>query len=103
MIIYNVTCSMQRSLAEEWLEWMQQVHIPEVLATHCFKEAKIFKLLTTASDDPGINYAIQYRANTLEDYHNYRDNFAPGLIQKTVKKYGDQITAYRTLLEEVIS
>jgi hypothetical protein len=101
MIVYNVTCSMEKQLAPEWLDWMKQVHIPEVMATGCFQDYKIMKLITTVPDDPGINFAIQYRANSLGDYNRYRDEFAPALQQKTREKYGENITAFRTLLEEV--
>ena len=31
MIIYNVTCSMEKNLADEWLHWMKSEHLPEVL------------------------------------------------------------------------
>ena len=41
MIIYNVTCHMDLALAEEWLRWMQEIHIPEVMATGCFLDVKI--------------------------------------------------------------
>lgn len=101
MIIYNVTCSMDRSMADEWLDWMLRVHIPEVMATGCFTKYKILKLLTSVPDDTGVNFAIQYTAANNTDYERYRDLFAPGLQQKTRDKYGESITAFRTLLEEI--
>jgi hypothetical protein len=101
MIVYNVTCSMEKSMAPEWLDWMKQVHIPEVMATGCFQDYKILKLITNVPDDPGINIAIQYRAASLGHYYRYRDEFAPILQKKTQEKYGENITAFRTLLEEL--
>jgi hypothetical protein len=101
MIIYNVTCHMEPALAEEWLEWMNEVHIPEVMATGCFREVGILKVLTNAADDEGVNYSIQYRAQSLADYERYRDQFAPALQQETRARYGEQILAFRTLLEEI--
>ncbi len=59
MIVYNVTCNVGSHMAEEWLIWMQQEHIPEVMQTGCFTDCKILKLLTEAGDNEGINYAIQ--------------------------------------------
>ena len=55
MIVYNVTCNVGSHLAEEWLKWMQEEHIPEVMQTGCFTECKILKLLTEAPDNEGIN------------------------------------------------
>jgi hypothetical protein len=89
-------------MAEEWLIWMQQEHIPEVMQTGCFTECKILKLLTEAGDNEGINYAIQYTANSIENYNQYKDLFGPMLQAKTKEKYGDTVLAYRSLLEVIM-
>jgi len=102
MIIYNVTCNVGSHMAEEWLLWMQQEHIPEVMQTGCFTDCKILKLLTEAGDNEGINYAIQYTANSIENYNQYKDQFGPILQAKTKEKYGDTVLAYRSLLEVIM-
>jgi len=102
MIVYNVTCNVGSHMAEEWLKWMQEEHIPEVMQTGCFTECKILKLLTEADDNEGINYAIQYTANTLDNYNQYKDQFGPILQAKTKEKYGDSVLAYRSLLEVIM-
>jgi hypothetical protein len=89
-------------MAEEWLKWMQEEHIPDVMQTGCFTECKILKLLTEADDNEGINYAIQYTANTLDNYNQYKDQFGPILQAKTKEKYGDSVLAYRSLLEVIM-
>jgi hypothetical protein len=92
---------MDKPLAPTWLNWMFQEHIPEVMQTGCFLECKVLKLLTEADDNQGVNYAIQYTANSMEDYEHYRTNFAPALQQKTLEKFGNQVLAYRSLLEVI--
>jgi hypothetical protein len=99
MIIYNVTCNVEKPLASEWLEWMKSVHIPEVMATGCFLENKILKLHNAESDDEGINYAIQYTCNNIETLERYRSEFGPDLQAKTFEKYGNKVLAYRSVLE----
>jgi Domain of unknown function (DUF4286) len=51
MIIYNVTCNVEKGMAEEWLQWMLHTHIPEVMATGCFQTSKVLRLLTQADDE----------------------------------------------------
>lgn len=102
MIVYNVTCNVGSQMAEEWLKWMQEEHIPEVMQTGCFTECKILKLLTDADDNEGVNYAIQYTADSLEMYQQYRDQFGPILQAKTKEKYGDTVLAYRSLLQVIM-
>ncbi len=88
-------------MAPEWLQWMQHVHIPEVMATGCFLSYRILKVLTNANDDEGVNYSIQYDAAKMADYERYREQFAPAMQQQTKERYGERVLAFRTLLEVI--
>ena len=101
MIIYNVTCNIPEEIEAEWVHWMKHVHIPEVIATEKFTGFKMLKLLTVVDDNEGINYAVQYFCNTLEDFNDYVDNYSDALKAKTFARYGEKVLAFRTLLEEV--
>jgi hypothetical protein len=37
----------------------------------------------------------------MEEYERYKQNFAPALQQKTKDKFGDQVLAFRSLLEVI--
>lgn len=99
MIVYNVTCNLSKGMAPEWLQWMKEVHIPEVMATGCFHDYKIMRLLQNDPDDEGVNYAIQYTCSDIATLEAYRRDFGPALMQKTAEKYGDSVLAYRSVLE----
>lgn len=101
MIVYNVTCHISKDMEAEWLEWMRNEHLPEVMATGCFLEVKMMRMLIQADDDEGINIAVQYTANSMADYEHYRDTYAPALQAKTRDKYGERVLAYRSLLEVI--
>lgn len=100
MILYNVTVNIDDSVHDEWLEWMQKKHIPDVLATNLFIENKIFKLINPPSED-GVTYSIQYFLKSMEDYQKYHSEFAPRLQDEHAKKYKDKFYAFRTILELV--
>ena len=36
MIVYNVTVNIDADVQERWIEWMKEVHIPDVMATGLF-------------------------------------------------------------------
>ena len=88
-------------MAPEWLQWMQDVHIPDVMATGCFLSYRILKVLTNATDDEGVNYSIQYDAASMADYERYREQFAPAMQQQTRERYRERVLAFRTLLEVI--
>ena len=59
MIIYNVTINVDESIHDEWISWMQEVHIPEVLATGKFMKALMSRVLVK-EDLGGVTYSVQY-------------------------------------------
>jgi hypothetical protein len=99
MIIYNVTVNVDNSIADDWLQWMKDVHIPDVMKTGMFLDNHIYRVL--AEDDSGMTYAIQYWCADMFTYEMYRDQFAPALQSDVLNRYGDKFVAFRTLLEVV--
>ena len=63
MIIYNVTIKVSKSIADNWMQWLKEEHIPDVTGTGCFTTANILQLLEI-DDDEGPTYAIQYFAES---------------------------------------
>ena len=100
MILYNVTVCVDGQIEKEWLKWMREVHIPNVMATKLFVDHKIFKLMNEV--DGGTTYAIQYFALDQKDINTYMREHAPRLQQIHADKYQTRALAFRTLLEQVI-
>jgi len=99
MIIYNVTSNIDESMHQKWLDWIKN-HIPQVLATGHFIEAKLTKVLVE-EDLGGVTYSVQYRAKSREDLDAYYHNHADRLRQETVKHFADKVLSFRTELEIV--
>lgn len=100
MIVYNVTVSIDDPVKAEWLEWMKQIHIPDVMKTGLFVDYKILRLLQPKPDD-GDTFAIQYFAENMENYEKYLDEHAPRLQEIHTKKYQGKFHAFRSILETV--
>lgn len=98
MYLYNVTIGIDKETEEQWLTWMKEVHIRDVLNTGMFTTYKIYKVLHD-TEDGTISYSVQYFAESLENIVQYLENFAPPLIEKHKQKF--EHVAFRTLLEEV--
>lgn len=99
MIIYNVTVNIDHSVHDEWLDWMKNTHIPDVVATGCFSQGKIFRIMV--DEQQGVSYSIQYTAASVEEIQRYMKDFAPALQKEHTEKYRDKFTAFRTLLEHI--
>jgi hypothetical protein len=100
MILYNVTINLEPSLEQDWLRWMKQEYVPEVMATGLPAENKILRLLTEVGNG-GVTYTAQYFFNAMEDFITYEKLHSPTLNAKLHARYGEKLLAFRTLLEEV--
>ncbi len=100
MFIYNVTVKLDKNIHREWLEWMQQIHIPEVMQTGCFAANRLLKLLESNESD-GFTYTVQYTASSKADYDRYIEKYAAALRKSTINKWGNSIIAFRTLMEVI--
>ncbi|MUU79388.1 DUF4286 family protein [Winogradskyella endarachnes] len=98
MIIYNVTLNIDKSVHKEWLEWIKD-HIPQVLATRKFKEAKLTKVLV--DDDETETYSVQYRAHSREALDEYYSEYAEKLKQEGLKRFADKVLSFTTELQVV--
>lgn len=74
MLIYRVEISIDAEIEADWLDWIQRVHVPDVVRTGCFSACRIYKVIDAAETGPV--YVMQYDCRSLEEYHRYRDNFA---------------------------
>ena len=100
MFIYNVTIKIQEPIHEAWLQWLKEEHVPEVLATGCFTNATIVRLLEV-DDSEGPTYAVQYVAESKSLYNRYIENFAGILRQKSFDKWGKQFMGFRSLMQVI--
>src|SRR3954462_11098668 len=99
MTIYSVTICIQVGIESEWVEWMNRVHVPDVLWTGCFTEGRCYKVLGSEGDEP--TYVLQYGCRSLEEYHRYRDNFAPALQKEHSDRFAGKFRGSRQLFEEI--
>ncbi len=99
MILYNVTIIVEEDAHQEWLAWMQDIHIPEVMATGCFASQRLLRVLDSPNE--GVTYCAQYVAAHMADYLDYQEKFAPALQADVNKHFENQFVAFRTLMEYI--
>jgi hypothetical protein len=96
MILYNVTVSIDPSVENEWTTYMREKHIPEVLDTGCFIEARFSRV--HGEEEGGVTYATSYLAKDKAILDAYDANFAPRLQAEFNSKWNGRFAAFRTKL-----
>ena len=103
MILYNVTIKILPAKAQAWLEWMQNTHIPQVMATGCFTQYRIAKMLFLEDEAEGLTFNIQYTCPDLQTYQTYQEQHAPKLQADHNQYYtpGQDFVAFRSLMQTI--
>jgi len=97
MYIYNVTVNIDDTVKDEWLKWMQEIHIPDVLETGMFLSNRFCRVMV--DEESGTTYSIQYLVKDLESYKLYQELYAPKLQKEHNAKFEGKFVAFRTMLE----
>ena len=100
MIVYSVTVNVEDEIQEDWIKWMKEVHIPDVMQTGLFTENRIFRIISHQPDETGTSYNIQYSCPSMKDLHQYQAMHAPRLQKEHTDRYEGKFVAFRTLLEK---
>ncbi|SFU68836.1 protein of unknown function [Pustulibacterium marinum] len=100
MFIYNVTTNIDDSVHQQWLQWMQETHIPDMIATGKFTEAKIVKVLVE-EEMGGQTYSVQYTTDSKATLQDFYLNDSDRLKREVLVKFADKIVSFETELQIV--
>lgn len=98
MIIYNVTLKVDSSIADEWVTWMKQEHMPELQHTGLFTGYRLCRLLEQ-DEAEGITFSAQYTLDSLDDYNTYISKHAQSMRDKAFSRFGNKFIAFRSVME----
>lgn len=93
MIVYKVSVEISPERETEWVAWMRDVHIPDVMATGSFEGYEFSRSLSDAT------YTIAYRCRDESTYEEYQKAHSPELQKKHSDRFHGDFKATRQLLK----
>lgn len=99
MYIYNVTINVEEAIHEDWVKWMKEEHIPEMLGTGKFKKALMTRVMVTEAMG-GITYSIQYTTENKANLEKYYKEDADRLRGKS-KAFEGKFVTFRTEMQVI--
>ncbi|MBL4939898.1 MAG: DUF4286 family protein [Lutibacter sp.] len=100
MYIYNVTTNIDESIQAEWLKWMKEKHIPDMLATGKFSKAKMSQVMIE-EEMGGTTYSVQYTTHSLETLQEYYNEDAQKLRDESMLLFKGKFVVFRTELRVI--
>lgn len=98
--LYNITYNIEEQIHDQWLRWVQEYHIPDVLKNTPFVGAKLIKVWMD-EELGGITYSIQYQAENraMLDIFLYESKF--NIFGDMLKMFPNQFVSFSTELEVI--
>ena len=97
MILYNVTIILDEDIHDDWLRWMKTEHVKDVMNTGYFASNRILRVLDSPNE--GITYCIQYIADSMEKYNEYKQKHAARLQVDCPEQFLNKFVAFQTVME----
>ena len=100
MYIYSVTTNIEESIHDEWLKWMKEKHIPDMLSTGKFSYAKMSQVMIE-EEMGGITYSVQYVTDSKETLDKFYIEDEPEFHREALGLFADKMLSFRTELEVI--
>ena len=101
MIIYTITTTFKNESEQEWLQWVKEKRIPEILGTGYFKSHHMFKIKLPTNLEGEATYVVQYECESLEKYAAYAEKDSKRLQAEYPPKFIGKVTTSRTVMESL--
>ena len=100
MYIYNETMNIAEEIHDEWLKWIKEKHIPDMLNLGFFTKAKMSEVLVE-EEMGGTTYSVQYTTESLELLDEYYKFHADEMRNEGAKLFKDKMLSFRTELKVI--
>ncbi len=97
---YVIYILVDGSRATDWVKWMVDEHIPDVMATGCFVSSSLVRD-SDADDRKRVGYRAYYRTATDADMERYERDHALRLRAEHSTRYAGAFSARREVLPVV--
>jgi hypothetical protein len=100
MLIHNITYNIDTNLETDFLNWMREVHIPNVMLTGFPKSFKVMRLLTEI-DNGGSTFSVQYNFDSIEGFEVFENEYFDDLNAAVNERYQGKYVFFASLLDEL--
>ena len=92
---------MEEDIHQDWLNWVNSSHINEVMNTGCFVSNRILKVLDSPNE--GVTYCIQYIADSIENYNEYKLIHSSQHQADLPEQFQNKLVTFQTTMEFIDS
>ena len=97
MIVYKVIIQIEKKIEKDWLNWMRDVHIPEIMDLNIFYKSRLFNIINKKAKEFS-SFCIEYYCRSEEEYNIYKKKYSKNLQIKHIEKFKGKFNGKRLIL-----
>lgn len=97
MILYNVTIILEEQIHNNWLKWLKNEHLKEIMSSGFFISYRVLRVLDSPNE--GVTYCVQYIADSVEKYNEYIQIHPDQLQTNVPAEFLNKFVVFSTLME----
>lgn len=102
MVTYSVQIKIRYDLFDEYVAWLKNEHIKEMLAVPGFIEAELCTRKGGAMESSSKDVQITYKLQNEEALKHYMSEYAMPMREKGLEKFSGQYSAHREIWLDTI-
>lgn len=98
MILLNTTFHVHPSVDVAFRQWVREKYLPAAERAGVSREPLVSRICGE-SEDGGLNYAVQFKSESLDAARRWHDTEAQGLKEALFRLYGERVLHFTTYME----
>ncbi len=100
MLIYNTTYHIEEKSVKNFLIWLQEHFIPEILKTGMLSNPRLTEVLSN-KEDGSSSFSLQLEVEDSKTLHAWYSQHGVKLNEEIVNIFKDDVVGFPTLLEVI--
>lgn len=104
-ILFNTSFHLHPSLADDFLEWVNNTYMPAAKASNLFEESMVARILAAGvqAENDGVSYCVQFVTRNLTKAMEWHDSEAYQLKEAFSRRCGKCNIVFFTTYMEILS
>lgn len=98
MYIYNTTFIVSNDSYGKWINWVKDVHIPNIQNDSSFSDIQLVRVLNNDSG-PEKSYSLQFKVDSVAYLDRWMKVMEPQIQKDLMLKFGTEVLFFSTILE----
>jgi len=99
MIIYNTTFHVEDDILTESIEYLKSEYVPNAIRSGLLIQPVLQRVLQDV--EAGVSLCVQFRVKNEETLHEWIKKEGGELQHQLVKRFGNKMVGFSTLLDEI--